>query len=523
MSRETALLTFGIGPVHTFIAQARRVSDVWSGSYLLSHLIRQAISFVRRQEGCEMVFPYLERDDKRIPEGMPNRFVCRVPAERAESLAQGMKAEVLRIWREVVVQGALHDLIPVLHPSAEIRSRQVDSLLDFSWSWTPESEGYASASIEGARLYAAARQFRPFAQISETGEKCAVCGERSALPNGIRDKVRDAWKEAAEHAESRKRFFREDQGRLCLVCSAKRVFPIRERWNQRFAAFDEFKPNDRVPYFAMVKMDGDRMGTILSRGPNEVSGDLEEFHREVSQALTRFAKGLQNDHSADLNLDGLDATPIVRTDRLPQLIYAGGDDVLFVCDPRDALALVRGIRQRYIASFEKARPYLPNESNPFTISAAILFAHFSHPAGLLFHEVEDTLKYVAKAKAGRDAVALKLIKRGGPPEEVAFQWVDGKAPDGGWVELLERVTGLLRSGELSSRQSFTLRLEEGTLKSVFQKDEALWIRWLSERLSRNEGMSGQADELGRLVAPFFVHDYAAALRIARFLGREVER
>lgn len=522
MSRGTALLTFGIGPVHTFIAQARRVSDVWSGSYLLSHLIRQAISFVRNQSGCGMVFPYLAPGEN-IPEGLPNRFVCRVPAERAESIAEGMRDAVLHLWRDVVVQGALHDLIPALHPSAEIRSRQVDSLLDFSWSWTPEREGYAAASLEGARLYAAARHFRPFSQIGETGEKCAVCGERSALPNGIRDTVRDAWKEAAENAESKRRFFREDQGRLCLVCSAKRVFPIREMWNQRFAAFDEFQPNERVPYFAMVKMDGDRMGSILSRGQDQVSGDLEAFHREVSQALTRFAKGLQNDRSADLNLSALNDPPLVRTDRPPQLIYAGGDDVLFVCDPRDALALVRGIRQRYIESFAEARPYLPDQSNPFTISAAVLFAHPAHPAGLLFHEVEDTLKYVAKAKAGRDAVALKLIKRGGPPVEVAFRWSDEKAPGGGWVELLERITDLLRSGELSSRQSFTLRLEEGTLQGVFQKDEARWRDWLSERLSRNEGMSGKADELGGLVAPFFVHDHAAALRIARFLGREVER
>jgi CRISPR-associated protein Cmr2 len=528
MSRETALLTFGIGPVHTFIAQARRVSDVWSGSYLLSHLIRQAIGFVRNQDGCEMVFPYL-KPDEHIPDGLPNRFVCRVPAEEAGNIAREMKSRVLDAWR-IVVDEALHDLSHGLKPPEEMKTRQMRSLLDFSWSWVPESEGYPAASIEGARLYSAARHFRPFSQISEAGEKCAICGERTALPNGDRSKVRSAWLEAEAEAKADPesklaRFLREDQGRLCLVCAAKRFFPLRQEQKPNFRAFDEFPPSKDAPYFAMVKMDGDRMGRILSLGPEEVrGGDLEGFHREVSNALTEFANGLRTTKSADLNLKGVDHPPLRREDRPPQLIYSGGDDVLFVCDPRDALALVRGIRQRYLAAFAKARPYLRSEEEPFTISAAILFAHPSHPAGLLFHEVEDTLKYVAKARAGRDAVALRLIKRGGVPVEVAFQWSDPGAPEvESWMDLLEKVAGLLRSGELSSRQTFTLRLEEGILGDVFKKDSDRWSRWLTERLSRNEGMAGQAEELGSLVAPFFVHDHAAALRIARFLGREVER
>jgi hypothetical protein len=198
--------------------------------------------------------------------------------------------------------------------------------------------------------------------------------------------------------------------------------------------------------------------------------------------------------------------------------------VLFVCDPRDALPLVRRIRERYLAAFENAKPYLVEKKEAFTISAGVLFAHPTHAAGLALSDLEDLLKYGSKAKAGPDAVALRLVKRGGVPVEAAFTWSDayGRAGDD-WIGRLEDIVHRLQAGELTSGQTFSLRLEERTLQGVFKTDLDRWSRWLEDRLSRNEGESGQAKSLASLVAPFFVHDQAAALRIARFLGREVVR
>jgi CRISPR-associated protein Cmr2 len=535
MSGETALLTFGIGPVHSFIAQARRVSDVWAGSYLLSHLTRQAISVVKNDKQCQMIFPYIE-EKKGIPDGLPNRFVCRIPWVRADELAQTMKAEIERVW-DALVRRAAKDLEPGLSPSPSLwtperdprRPRQTDRLLDIVWSWVPEQPDYNSASLEGARRFTASRNFRPFSQIQEKGEKCAICGERTALPNGDRADVKKAWQKAEKEAKENPgsglaRFLREDQGRLCLVCATKRFFPLDQVRHQRFAAFDEFQPSQEAPYFALVKLDGDRMGGILSLDSSKIhGGDLEGFHREVSKALTEFADGLRIENSADLNLSSLGNPPIANEKRPPQLIYAGGDDVLLVCDPRDALPLVLRIRERYLAAFKEARTFLQATDEPFTISAAVLFAHPTHAAGVALQDLEDLLKYGAKAGAGRDAVALRLVKRGGVPVEVAFSWGDKEAPAEGWIGRLDSIVSHLREGKLTSGQSFNLRLEERTLPDVFHKDESRWTRWLADRLARNEAVSGQAESMASLVAPFFVHDHAPALRIARFLGREVVR
>lgn len=522
MSRETALLTFSIGPVHAFIAQARRLADLWAGSYLLSHLIRQAVSELRKHGG-EMVFPFLE--GKEIPDGIPNRFVCRVEASAANGIAHAMKGKVQEVLTTHAKEAALrlrnHFPFDTIW-SEEEGTRQTDHLLDIAWSWVPERGSYADAALAGARRFEAVRRFRPFRQTGQLGDKCAICGERTALPDGHRDRVKAMWKSAAEASEGTEleRFLRLDQTRLCLVCVTKRLFPVSQKQESNFKALDRFQPHNDAPYLALVKMDGDRMGRILGLGPEALlDGDLERFHREVSEVLTGLAKGLRLEASPDLNLEKLGGYE-PRGER-PQLLYAGGDDVLFVCDPRDALPLVERLREHYLREFEPVKRLVIGTD--FTVSAAVLFAHPAHPAGLLLHDLEELLDEGAKERAGRNAIAIRLAKRSGPPVEVAFKWDDPNAPASGWTAALGGLITKVKEGELTSGQTFNLRLEERTLQEVFGKREDLWEPWLADRLSRNEGEKGGAKTLAKEIVPFFLHGRFEALRIARFLGREVHR
>jgi CRISPR/Cas system-associated protein Cas10 (large subunit of type III CRISPR-Cas system) len=431
-----------------------------------------------------------------------------------------MRDRILSLW-DGFVDDTLRLLGPGLAPSEAVRS-QAGRVFDISWSWVPEADGYGNAAILGARQFAESRRFRPFPPSAEEGEKCAICGERAALPDGNREHVHRAWRTAQADAErdpesKLAKFLHFEQGRLCLVCTTKRFFTYVERIRKgRFLAFDELQPSDDAPWFALLKMDGDRMGSILSRRPEEIAGgDLEEFHREVSLALSRFAEGLHLEHSNDLNLDELPG--FQPKGREPQLLYAGEDDVLAVCDPRDALGLARVIRERYRKAFDSVRGRLPDGSDPFTLSGAVLFASPGHPAGLLFHDLEELLDDVAKTRAGRNAVALRLAKRGGPPVEVAFSW-DGEA---GWIGRLETLIEDVIQGDLTSGQTFNLRLGERTLMELFGKDESRWRAWLGDRLSRHEGT--KSETLATRIAPFFAHGKPEALRIARFLGREARR
>jgi CRISPR-associated protein Cmr2 len=287
-----------------------------------------------------------------------------------------------------------------------------------------------------------------------------------------------------------------------------------------------FEPSRETPYFAIVAMDGDRMAEILGwREDRLASRDAEAFHRDLSRALSGFAASLRTAGSADLNLEALRRAPL-RGRRNPQLVYAGGEDVLLVCDPRDALGLAWKIRDAYR---EALRPVVERHASPddrrrFTISAAVLFAHTKHPAGLLFRDAQELLKKKAKQEEGRNAVALRLAKRGGVPVETAFPW-DEPAGDGDgrptWVESFDALVGDLATGALSSRQTFNLRRDDRVLAEVFQTEEE-WSVWLRDRLSRREPAAGI--DIGRTagrLAPFFRRGKTEALRILRFLVREV--
>ncbi len=529
---STALLTFSIGPVHAFIAQARRVADLWTGSDLLSHLMGEAIEEACRRDG-DAIFPEVS-PGKAPPRGLPNRVVCRVPAGTVEVVAHAMESRVRGRWNDIVSQAvdALHRKQIV--PAPEIWSedtdlpRQTDPVFEVSWSWVAEEGTYADASRSAAERFIASRLFRPFRQIGELGEKCAICGERTALPDGDRRNVRRAWEAAEKSSESRsdQRFFRLDQTRLCLVCAAKRLYSLSRDHDKGpyFSGFDEFQPPDsETAYFALVAMDGDHMGDILTWSAERVAGGkLEAFHRAVSRSLSAFSESLRRERPWVLNLDGLGLS--APAGKWPQLVYAGGEDVVLVCDPRDALPIARAIRRRYLQELETVRPLLADPTTfdrSFTISAAILFAHAKHPAGLVFRDVDELLKRKAKTEAGRDAVALSLVKRSGVPTEVAFKWQEGERGEPGWVERFDELVAKLAEGELSSRQSYNLREEETVLRHVFGTDERRWRKWLADRLTRSEIPGENAAELARMLAPFFVAEHVQALRIARFLGREV--
>lgn len=530
MSRETALLTFSIGPVHAFISQARRIADLWTGSDLLSHLIGKAINVVRREPGCSALFPAVDPEEE-VPAGLPNRLVARVPRQRAAAVAGLMEEAVRDEWNELVGDAvkvlARYGIVP--HPRIWSRDRsggsQTDAVFQLAWSWVPE-DGYPAAALAGARRYDGSRAFRPFVQVEEHGEKCAICGERTALPDGHRDRVREAWKRAQELAEetSDGRFFRLDQTRLCLVCATKRLYSGRPGKEAYFEALDKHQPEDGTPYLALVSMDGDRMGEVLSLPQERLRGaDLERFHRELSRALAGFAAGLRGEPERwRLNLNALGgyrshgSTP-------PQLLYAGGEDVIFVCDPRDAFPLAWRVRERYRQRMEElVRAHAPESGLRFTLSAGILYAHTRQPAGQLLGDVGRLLDETAKARAGRDAVALRLAKRGGVPVEVAFHWDEELAPGAGpWRDAFDGLVEELATGRLSSGKTFDLRREETTLTAVLEGVDD-WRRWLADQLERSGVVGSRAVAAAGRIAPFFLAGKAAALRLVRFLGSELQ-
>ncbi|MCO5050702.1 MAG: type III-B CRISPR-associated protein Cas10/Cmr2 [Verrucomicrobiae bacterium] len=125
---KPAFLLFQIGPVQDFIAQARKTQDLWSGSYLLSLLIAQAMLAVADQIGPDaIIFPQLRglpladfhwwkrgylgdlkfrasHPNELLTPNLPNRFLALVPTDQGTELAQTAAAAVHQTWNDIAAK-----------------------------------------------------------------------------------------------------------------------------------------------------------------------------------------------------------------------------------------------------------------------------------------------------------------------------------------------------------------------------------------------------------------------------------
>jgi len=146
------------------------------------------------------------------------------------------------------------------------------------------------------------------------------------------------------------------------------------------------------PFYALLLMDGDRMGALLQRhDPGQVSKALGLFSCQVREIVSKH--------------NGV-------------TIYAGGDDVLALLPLDEALKAAVALRAAYGESFRDTEL----GSKQATISGAIVYAHYNTPLTAVIREAHRLLDNVAKAKTGRDSLAVTVWKGAGRILTWAAPW-----------------------------------------------------------------------------------------------------
>jgi CRISPR-associated protein Cmr2 len=119
---EVAMLQMSVGPVQTFIFEARRTQDLWMGSYLLSYLAWTGIKVIAEKYGPDaMLYPslrghpwvdrWLQEELGLLPSAVftgditiaatPNKFVALVPAQEVNDLAGAVAQAIRGTWQEI--------------------------------------------------------------------------------------------------------------------------------------------------------------------------------------------------------------------------------------------------------------------------------------------------------------------------------------------------------------------------------------------------------------------------------------
>lgn len=292
MGQSNKVLEFTFAPIQGFVNQARRTRDFWAGSYLISYLSAQAMVGVERaHEGNKIVFPAVSTDFilRAVKEGrppaddtagltgsvgsLPNRFTAEGEGDPTAAAEAG--AAALETAWTMIAEGVRKNLLWAL-PQLGDKSVQADWEVQIKTLW----EIYWAVGTDHTVLDER-KNWRHFMMREEQGETCTVCGERvvvagSGLP---RCQVRKLWKSTTSKLNQKWNYALDERGteRLCAVCLVKRIFPhIAEEligWpvivnfpsTLHFAPGVESPGSGKPAYYAVLAMDGDRLGWHLSQ------------------------------------------------------------------------------------------------------------------------------------------------------------------------------------------------------------------------------------------------------------------
>lgn len=214
-------------------------------------------------------------------------------------------------------------------------------------------------------------------------------------------------------------------------------------------------------YYALLLMDGDRMGAWLSGDKRFAIPYRDTFHPALQASLqARFHdNGALNDYldacravspgrhlaiSGALNdFSTVIAREVVEREHAGRVLYAGGDDLMAMLAVSDLLSAMRRLRLAYSGQAPAAgeqthdrmyfqngfarrrgRLYLTMGANA-TASIGAVIAHHQAPLGMVLRTLRAAEK---KAKArGRDAFSITVIKRAGGALELTLPWqMDGE-------------------------------------------------------------------------------------------------
>lgn len=210
-------------------------------------------------------------------------------------------------------------------------------------------------------------------------------------------------------------------------------------------------------YYALLLMDGDRMGQMLSGDSQWAISYRDSFHPQVQAGFDTHAAsskaikdyGAQkralspNRHlaiSGALNDFSLTVVRhVVEEEHLGRVIYAGGDDVLAMLPVVDALPTAQRLRHAYSGvdpahdggrdphglTLHKGFAILKGKlmrmmGHTATASCGIVIAHHQAPLAAVRQELEAAER---RAKnAGRDRFSITVIKRSGGALKLTAEW-----------------------------------------------------------------------------------------------------
>lgn len=532
-----AFLSFKLGPVQDFIEASRSLRDLFTSSWILSHLAFAAMKPVLEScgptafiypalRGLPMTDAWLREQGVDVPApderelirpSIPHRFLAVVPSRALESLKKEVAESAQAAWIELAEQirhslkkkwdrefpgwdrlwdaqiRCFWDFRTAGFVHADARER-IDSLLGegaverFNKISEMRSGSTADSAQPGqwqnlvtlsAMLMDSSTTIRHIPAYRAEGEvppKCTLFGTFEQMGPARLSESDRFWKHVNEN---------EGKDRLSAPALVKR-YALREdiRFPDTGTVAGRYRsgtdPRKRSRYYAVLMMDGDRMGEWLSGGLSpkvgEViheklaawlaahgSGEALELRRPVSPALHMAISGALNEFAVRLVLE------IVGRHQ-GEVVYSGGDDVLAILPVHTCLQCAQELREAF-ASDEVL-------GERATASAGLVIAHYKEDLRLVLHEAREAEK--AAKRGGRDRIHVVAMKRSGGMTHGTCNW--------DFIEHFVRLFEIFGQG-LTDRWTYQMQRQMDVLEGL---PEEAFLLELERQLSRGEARAVQA-------------------------------
>jgi CRISPR-associated protein Cmr2 len=222
---------FSIGPVQEFVNQARRTSDFWAGSFLLSWLAGVAMCAVKRQGGS-ITFPFPPDNYLNWIEGInepaannamsrigaiPNRFSAEVGPDFDGKCVTGSVREA---WIALANHTLKEDKITLPPASQAVWDRQITQLRgglwDMQWVIVPNANDHHTLD--------ARKHWRSHYPDKEPGRKCSLMHGWQELSGAPYDEADAFWDALRLRPHGGPKLDIDEKERLCAPAYVKRRF-----------------------------------------------------------------------------------------------------------------------------------------------------------------------------------------------------------------------------------------------------------------------------------------------------------
>jgi len=322
MNEDKALLSFSIGPVQDFIAAARTVRDLWSGSYILSWLTAHAGKAVT-DGGGEMVFPQVddnplykavcgpEVSDASLLSCLPNTFIVEIPGGEGEEIARACEQAVRKEWLRIAEKVREHlkegwndypgwdydwsgqvenfwDIRVAVQPP--VSKKECERLQREFHVEVKDEQGsedwlfHVRMDILGrlAGAQKAIRHYPPHAPEDDTRPKCIQTGahaQMGPLARGTEDAMslaREFWKNASSKAHDRWERLQE-KDRFGAVALVKRF-----AWSQYFSERLARRPEAKKVSDTSTTASGGWLSAV-----KQLTEDSKPLHEKIEENLMK--------------------------------------------------------------------------------------------------------------------------------------------------------------------------------------------------------------------------------------------